>query len=434
MNSRFKFVVVTSSTCLVVLLLMGAVLGRSASPEDAYRHLAVYTEVLSRIKSEYVEEPDIKNVTLGAMNGMLEAIDPFASYLSADQYKQYTKTADVKRADVGLQLSRKFGYVGVVNSVPGSAAARAGLSTGDMLESINGVATRDMPLAYAEMLLGGDAGTNVDLSVLRVRKPEPQKVALTRSVTRYPSVTSKLMPDQIGLVQVPFIDSARLKDVASNIEQLQKQGAKKFILDLRNSGFGKPEDGVPLANLFLDHGLITYVTGQKVARENFDAAPAKSSFKAQPLVLITNRGTANAAEVAAAALLESKRAEIVGERTYGDAAIRKPITLDDGSAVILAVAKYYSPSGKAIQDVGVTPTYLVSENEAVAETEDDDATAAPTPAAAEPRKDSDDTLLKKAVEVLTKGTTQPQGPVAGKPEPPSAKPAREELPPTEIKK
>src|SRR5688500_11534717 len=127
MNSRFKLLVVTSSTFLVVLLLLGAAAGQSASPDDAYRHLSVYTEVLSRIKSEYVEEPDIKNVTLGAMNGMLEAIDPFSSYRSAEQYKQYLKAQDAKKSGVGLALSRKFGYVGVVNVVPGSAAWKSGL-------------------------------------------------------------------------------------------------------------------------------------------------------------------------------------------------------------------------------------------------------------------------------------------------------------------
>src|SRR3954464_6578453 len=110
MNSRFKLVVVTSSTFLVVLLLLGAVMGQSASPEDAYRHLSVYSEVLSRIKSEYVEEPDIKNVTLGAINGLLESIDPYASYLNAEQYKQYQKSLETKKASVGMVLSKKFGY------------------------------------------------------------------------------------------------------------------------------------------------------------------------------------------------------------------------------------------------------------------------------------------------------------------------------------
>lgn len=400
MNSRFKLAIVTSSTVLVVLLLVGAAANRgNAAPDDAYRHLAVYTEVLSRIKSEYVEEPDIKNVTLGAMNGLLEAVDPFASYLTADQYKLYLKNQEAKKAGVGMVLSRKFGYIGVVNVVPGSPAAKAGLTTGDMLESINGVATRDMPLAFAEMALNGDSGTTVELSVLRVRKPEPQKVTLTRSAVRLPSVTSKMLPDSIGLVQAPALSDGRIKEVQQQIEALSKQGAKKFILDLRNSGFSKPEDGVALANLFMEKGSIGYLEGQKISRENFSADPARAPFKNQPLIVLTNRGTSNGAEVATAALLESKRAESVGEKTYGDAAMRKAISMDDGSAVLLAVAKYYSPSGKSLMD-GVSPTVAVVEAEAaVAEEEDDQE----IPVAPEPRKDEDDTILKKAVEILTKG-------------------------------
>lgn len=405
MNSRFKLVVVTSSTFLVVLLLLGAAMGKSASPDDAYRHLSVYTEVLSRIKSEYVEEPDIKNVTLGAMNGMLEAIDPFASYLSAEQYKQYMNSQHAKKAGVGLALSRKFGYVGVVNVVPGSAAWKAGLTTGDMLESINGVGTRDMPLAYAEMLLTGDAGTNVEVSVLRVRKPDPQKITLTRAPVRLPAVTSRMLPDGVGLVQAPALGEGRVKEIAGQLESLQKQGAKRFILDLRNSGFGKPEDGVALADLFIEKGTLTYLEGQKQKRENFNADPA-AILKGQPLVVITNRGTANAAEVAAAALLDNKRAEVVGEKTYGDAAVRKAVTMDDGSAVLLATAKYYSPSGKALMD-GVTPSVAVIDSEPIGEAEEEEGQpqtpAAPAPP--EPKKDEDDTLLKKAVEVVTKGKT-----------------------------
>src|SRR6266542_6690489 len=164
MNSRIKFVVVVSSTCLVLLLLIGSVLGKSASPDDAYKHIAVYTEVLQRIKSEYVEEPDMKSVTVGALNGLLESIDPFASYLNAEQYRDYVKNKDAHRVDVGLVLSKKFGYVGVVGAVPGSPAAKMGLSTGDMIESIKGIATRDMPLAYAQLLLQGDSGSTVELT------------------------------------------------------------------------------------------------------------------------------------------------------------------------------------------------------------------------------------------------------------------------------
>src|SRR6202021_3213370 len=194
MSSRTKLFVASSSTCLVFVLLFGAMRGKSASPEDTYRHLAVYTEVLSRIKSDYVEEPDMKSVTLGALNGLLESIAPYASYLNADQYKQWLKSKDQHKADVGLILSKKFGYVGIVDAIPGSPAAKAGLSTTDVLETINGVATRDMPLAYAQLLLEGDPGTTVEVGVLRFRKPEPQKLTVTRPWPKYPAWTPKMCP------------------------------------------------------------------------------------------------------------------------------------------------------------------------------------------------------------------------------------------------
>jgi len=397
MNSRMKFWVVSSSTCLVLLLLLGAVRGRSANPEDTYRHLAVYTEVLQHIKAEYVEEPDMKGVTVGALNGMLESIDPYASYLNADQYKQYLKSKDQHKADVGLVLSKKFGYIGIVDSIPGSPAAKAGLTTTDVIETINGVATRDMPLAFAEILLQGDPGSTVELGVLRYRNPEPTKLTITRAMIHYPMVLSKMLPDQVGLVQVESLEGNNVKDVAAKVEELQKQGAKRLVLDVRHCSTGGPDEGVKLANLFLDKGLITYIQGQKQAREDIKANPA-DDISHLPLVVIENRGTADGCEVAAAALLDDKRAEVVGDRSYGDASIRKPITMDDGSAVILSVAKYYSPDGKAIQDTGVTPSVPVLEAEATSETDDDG-----NPVVEAQPKPTEDMLLKKAIEVVTKG-------------------------------
>lgn len=409
MNSRIKFLVVMGSTCMVLLLLLGTVLGKSSNPNGAYPHIGVYTEVLSRIKSEYVEEPDIKSVTLGAVNGLLESIDPFASYLNAEQYKEYLKTKDVSKAGLGLILSKKFGYVGVVGVVPESPAAKAGIGPQDMIETIKGIATRDMPLAYASMLLEGEPGTSVELTVIRVRRPEPQKVTLTRSSIGYPAVTSKLMPDQVGYVRPETLAPGKVKETAAAIEKLERDGAKKLVLDLRNTAVGTPEEGVALANLFVDKGLITYLQGQRVPRKNFDADPARRTT-ALPVAVITNRGTAEGAEIAAAALLDSKRAQVVGERTYGDASVRRAITMDDGGAIILSVAKYYSPSGKAIQDTGVTPNVVVNEPESQVEV---DERGEPLPEAPEPqRKPEDDPLLKKAIEVL--GNPQVAAAAAGK--------------------
>jgi carboxyl-terminal processing protease len=400
MKSRTKFVVVMSSTCLVALLLLGGVVSKGA-PADAsasadnsiYKHLEVYSEVLSRIKSEYVEEPDMNNVTLGAMNGLLEAIDPYASYLNADQYRDYLKNYDMYRGDLGMVLAKKFGYVTVVSVVPGSPAAKQGLTTGDMLESIKGIATRDMPLAYAKLLLKGAPGTTVDLSVLR-RKPEPQKLTMTREAIVYPAVESKLLPDQIGYIKIPSMSSGKIKEVTAAVAELQKQGAKKLILDVRYSASGDPTDGIDLANLFLSKGLITYTQGQKSPRKDYTADPAKN-ITSLPLIVMTNHGTAAAAELAAGALQGDKRATLVGERTYGDASILRPISMEDGSAIILSIAKYYTPDGKSIQDNGVTPENVVIEPEAGAEV-DDDGDAAPAPPASKP---GEDVILQKAIEL-----------------------------------
>jgi carboxyl-terminal processing protease len=350
--------------------------------------------VLSRIKADYVEEPDMKAVTVGAINGMLESIDPFASYLNADQYKQYLKAKDgPKKADVGLILAKRLGYMTVEDAIPGSPAAQAGFTTGDVVESINNVSTRDMPLAFAELLLQGDAGSSVELGVIRVRRSEPSKMTVMRANYPVPLVTARL-DGKTGIISVPGLLSGRAKEVANDVQSLEKQGATRFILDLRHCTTGLDEEGVALADDFIDSGLITYTEGQKQPRQDFKAT-GHAVTKA-PLALIVNRSTAGGAEIAAAALLNAKRAQLVGERTYGDAAVRKTLALNDGAAVILSVAKYYSPDGKAIQDNGVAPNVQQAEADAADGAEDLPEGAQDDNA----KKPASDELLKKAMQSL----------------------------------
>jgi carboxyl-terminal processing protease len=172
------------------------------------------------------------------------------------------------------------------------------------------------------------------------------------------------------------------------------------VLDLRQCAVGDPADGVALADLFLDKGLVTYLQGQRLTRQDFKADASKVVWKL-PVVVLTNRGTADAAEIATAALEDNNRAQVVGERTYGDASLLRALTMDDGSAIILSVAKYYSPSGKAIQDTGVTPNEAVQEPEPQLEADDDNDGARPDAAEAE-QKAGDDPILKRGVEVLAK--------------------------------
>lgn len=403
MNRRFQFTVVISSACIVGLLLFGAVRGRSAAPEAPYTHLGVYEEVLSRIQTQYVEEPDLKAVTLGAISGMLESLDPFASYLNADQYKQYQAAKASPKPTVGLYLSKGLGLMIVVDTVPNSAAAKAGLTTGDVVESINNVSTRDMPLAFGEILLQGDAGTSVELSVLRTNRQDPQKVVLDRAQVSFPPVSSRLVSDPgkdpVGVIGTNTLDAARVRDISQKIADLGRQGAKRYLLDLRHCSTGDPEQGIALANLFQDKGLLGYSQGQKSKREDFQASASKAVTKL-PVAVLTDRATTGACEVAAAGLLETKRAEVVGERTFGDAAVRSAVPLDDGSAVILATAKFYGPDGKTIQGNGVVPTVPQLETEPVApidpETLPDAQDTAPQP------KAGPDLILQKGLETIQK--------------------------------
>jgi carboxyl-terminal processing protease len=400
MNSNLRWLIVGSSTCIVGLLLVGARSGRAVERDDVYGHLKVYTEVLERIKLEYVEEPDMKSVTLGAINGLLESVDPFASYLNADQYRQYEKGVDSGgKASVGLILAKRYGYVAVVDALPGSPADKANISTGDLIESINNVATRDMPLAYAEQLLRGDVGSTTTITVLRLKNPEPEKITLTRANVSYPAVLAKMMPGDVGYLHVTSLEGNRVEEAKTKLADLKKQGAKYIVLDVRHCSTGDQEKGVPLANLFLDKGEITYLKGQKSDKQDFTAKADEVVWQG-PLVVITDRATAGGAEIAAAALLDDKRAQVVGERSYGDASMRKTVQMDDGGAVILSVAKYYSPSGKAIQDGGVTPSVQLAENDS---TPDLDQDGNPIPGA--PTKPTEDNLLKQSIELVTGKTT-----------------------------
>jgi carboxyl-terminal processing protease len=402
MTNRFKWTIVGSSTCVVVLLLLGAKNGRAVAPDDVYGHLKVYTEVLERIKLEYVEEPDLKSVTLGAINGLLESVDPFASYMNADQYRQYEKSEDTTQAGVGLIVAKRYGYVAVVDVIPGSPADKANIVTGDLIESINNVASRDMPLAYADQLLRGDPNSTVEITVLRLRNPEPQKLTLTRVKVPFPAVTAKMLPNAVGYLHVASLSGNRVEEAKAKLQDLKKQGAKYVVLDLRHCSTGEQEKGVPLANLFLENGEITYLQGQKTERKEFDAKAADDVWKG-PLVVITDRATAGGAEIAAAALLDDKRAQVVGERSYGDASLRKTIQMDDGGAVILSVAKYYSPAGKAIQDTGVVPSVQLAEND---NSPDYDQDGNPIPGTAP--KTTEDNLLKQSIDLVTGKTTVAQ--------------------------
>jgi carboxyl-terminal processing protease len=284
--------------------------------------------------------------------------------------------------------------------LPGSPAEKAGIESTDIFESIEGKSTREMSLPEIRSMLSGAPGTTLNVAVVRARKAEPQKMTITRDVVTIPPISDKMMDDGIGYVKVDTLTKGKPQEIAAKIKSLEKSGAKKILLDLRNCAEGDESEGVATANLFLNHGTITYLQGQKFPREAFNADPAKA-ITALPVAVLVNKSTSGAAEIVAAAILENARGDVVGDKTFGDGSVQKTIDLPDGGALILSIAKYYSPSGKAIQDNAITPNVLVADADDAADAagpDDEDTPTAPDQEA-KPKTNVDD-QLNKAVEVL----------------------------------
>ncbi len=400
MSKSVKTSLLLLSFLILGFAVAGAVGVKASSGNDgAYRQMSVYSEVLSRIRSDYVEDPNIPQVSNGALHGLLEALDSDSSYLSPDEYKLYKQFQPV--AGIGAAVSKRFGYGDVISVVPGGPADKAGLLDGDIVEALDDKSTREMSVAEFSGLLGGPVGSVVSLSVVRPSKAQPQKISITREAVKYPSATSKMLESQIGYIRTEGFPKGRAQEIASHIRDLQKNGAKKLILDLRNSGDGDVDEGISTANLFLNHGQIAYVEGQKYPRQNFTADPSKA-ITSLPLVVIVNKSTAGAAEIVAGAILDNARGDVLGDKTFGDDSIQKTIDLQDVGALILSIAKYYTPGGKAIQNTAITPNVLVADKAEDFITPEDSDIVPDENEKPENPKNQPDEQLRRAIEQLSK--------------------------------
>jgi carboxyl-terminal processing protease len=359
-----KILLLAVSVVLVLVVFLGVnssgVSAASTAQDGAYRQINVYSEVLRHIQTDYVTDPDIPAVTNGALRGLLESLDADSSYLTPEDYKTY-KADKGGKAQAGINVSKRYGYATVVSVVPGGPADKAGLADGDILEAIESQDTRDISLAMIQRMLEGTPGTTLTVSVVRPRKAEPDKVSMVRTMAVVPPVSETMYENSTILYLKPgILDHDHVQQVEGKLKTMQKAGNKKVLLDLRDVAAGDMAEATRLANDLLKDGTIATLEGQKVPKQVFTADPAKAINATAPMVVLVNRGTAGPAELLAAALLDNKRADVVGEKTFGEGTQQKTFELPDGAALILSVAKYGSPSGKKLQDEGVTPSMLVA--------------------------------------------------------------------------
>ncbi|HKR94511.1 MAG TPA: S41 family peptidase [Candidatus Angelobacter sp.] len=404
MSKKIQVLLLASSMLVVAFVLIGS-LGVHASGTNSgdvtLKHIGVYSEVLYRVRTEYVEEPNMSVVTNGALHGLLESLDADSSYLSPEEYKTFKQKKTEGKADIGATVSKRFGYAAIVSVIPGGPADKAGLTAGDIIETVEGLSTHDLSLAAIKNHLSGDSGSRLDMTIIRTRKIEPQKITVVRDVVPLPAVQEQLQGD-VGIVKAQVLTKGKAQEIADKIKSVQKKGAKKLVLDLRYNSDGDEEEGVAVANLFLGKGTIATLQGQKYDKVTY-TADAQKKITDLPLVVLVNRGTAGAAELVASAIQDNQRGDVVGDKTFGEGSIQKLIEVPDGSALILSVAKYYTPNGKIIQDTGVTPNVLVaSSDDVVTISDDDDNSTTEEVPKTQPKEDDQ---LRKAIDVL-KAKTQ----------------------------
>jgi carboxyl-terminal processing protease len=408
MSKSFQRSIFGVSVLLLLLTVWGSLRSnvRADQKDGAYPEMEVYSEVLNKIQNDYVVDPNMNNVTVGALHGLLESLDSDSSYLTPSEYKLYKQHLSEGTAQVGLNVSKRYGYATVVSVVKGSPADKEGIEDGDLIEAIGSQSTRELSLAMIRLLLEGPAGTDVTISVVRPRKPEPDKITMTRSNVAVPAVSDQLYENaSILYIKPNALTKDRVNEIESKLKGLGKSDnkeTKKVLLDLRDVAVGDEAQGIRLANFFLQSGTIASLSGQKYPSETFTAE--KSKFLTPlPLVVLVNHGTSGPGELVAAAILDNKRGDVVGDRTFGEGSVQKTMELPDGSALILSVAKYAAPDGKKIQDDAVQPNVVVASND-----DDQDNTEAATPKGGKlgapevpkVQKAQPDDQLNKALEVL----------------------------------
>ncbi len=427
MNYRGKFTLAIVSAGIALYAVIGGLAGvwektYAQQPiNDAGAQIRIFESVLQHIQNDYVDEPDLAKVRAGALRGLPYGLDPYSSYLTPEQVLDFQKP-NADKAGIGAEFSQVSSYLYVISVTKGSPAEKAGVKAGDVIEYIGTKATRDISLYDARQLVLGDAGTKVDLRILRSGE-KPQTISVTRGKFAIPTAESKMEAGNIGVIKVFSLDTGEAKDIRNHVQEMTKQGAQKIVLDLRGVATGNLEEAVEVANLFIQEGTLAQVIGrEEKVTKTFQADAGKFLFGGEMAVLI-DLGTAGAAEVVASAILDRKRGEVVGERSFGAGTQQELFTMKRGDGLLLTVAKWASATGNSFlgetrATSGVKPSVEVKRPETPEpleveelvdkqEEEKQNPSAAPepeTPKVEKPKPSPEDIQLKKALEIL-KGKT-----------------------------
>ena len=421
MSFRGKISILVLSVAVALYAVIGGMLSpwaRAQQPiNDAGAQIRIFESVLQHIQNDYVDEPNLEKVRYGALRGLVGGLDPYSSYLTPQQVAEFNANKTSNKVGIGAEFSQVSLYLYVVSVTKGSNAEKAGLRAGDVVEYIENKATRDISLYDARQMLVGEPGSVVNLRVLRAGE-KPTTLKITRGTYKVPQAEARVEAGKVGVIKVYSLEDGEANDIRTQVQNLAKQGVQKIVLDLRGVATGTLNEGVAVANLFIKDGELAKVIGRdnKVLR-TLAADPSKAIFDGKVAVLI-DLGTAGAAEVVASAILDRKRGEVVGERSFGSGTEQQLFTLRGGDGLLLTTAKWASASGNPFlgddrATMGVKPSVEVKrpdtpeplEVEELIDQQDEQnqnpqPAASPTPAKEPVKPAVEDIQLKKAIEIL----------------------------------
>ncbi len=424
MSFRTKFILVVFSATLAFYTLVGGwVFSSAQQANDPGAQLRIFESVLQHINEDYVDEPDLAKVRAGALRGLAYGLDPHSTYLTVDQVRDFRAGAEKGQVGIGAELSQVASYLYVIAPVKGGPAAEAGVQAGDIIEYIDGKATRDISLYDAKQLLNGGSGSEVKLRVLRAGT-RPFVATVKRRPAEVPAAESRMEAGKIGVVRINSLADGEAVQVQKRVQELQKQGAQKLVLDLRNVAGGSLAEGVKVANLFIKSGTLAQTIGRGSKTLQTLAADPKQTIFDGPVVVLIDRGTAGAAEAVASSFAELKRGEVVGEKSFGAGAEQKLFPLRNGDGLLLTTVKWASSKGKPFLGAGIQPTVEVKRPELADAVDpddltgnDDDPVVQPSPQgdnrevapeAKSPKQQPEDVQLKRALELLRENKPAPQ--------------------------
>lgn len=355
----FIWLLIATITFTGVFLNRGLLKNVNAGETEHYKRIKTFTETLSLIKSNYVEEVDEKDLVYGAIRGMLNSLDPHSSFMTPEYFKEMQIDTKGEFGGLGIQIGIKDNILTIIAPIDDTPAFKAGVKAGDKIIKIDGESTKDITIYDAVSKLRGQKGTSVTITIVREDLEKPLDIKIVRDIIKLKSVKHKIIDETIGYIKLTQFQEKTAADLRAALEEIDKKNINALILDLRNNPGGLLKGAVDVSSLFLPpEKLVVYIKGRSGEQTEFKTAKGNRYFN-YPMIVLVNQGSASASEIVAGAMQDWEQAVVLGTQTFGKGSVQTVIPLSDGSALRLTTARYYTPKDRSIQTTGITPDIVV---------------------------------------------------------------------------